>query len=126
MTQPTYDELARMLQVVKEDYRQYNEYAEAEIGRLRAAHKADTDALRAHGEWCQYDAGYDAGKAEVERLRAALVTVKRWGDGLKDPEQTYVADVLLVDALAAVDAALNSNAGQQNAPVVPENEGDAP
>ena len=46
---------------------------------------------------------------EVERLRAALETVKRWGDGLKDPEQTYVAEVLLVDALAAVDAALNSS-----------------
>ena len=46
---------------------------------------------------------------EVERLRAALVTVKQWGDGLKDPEQTYVAEVLLIDALAAVDAALNSS-----------------
>ena len=37
MSQPTYDELARMLQAVKDDYRQYNEYAEAEIVRLRVA-----------------------------------------------------------------------------------------
>ena len=42
MSQPTYDELVRMLQVVKEDYRQYNEYAEAEIERLRAVEAVAT------------------------------------------------------------------------------------